>query len=227
MNGVTGYLPLDTAQHAAPLPHWWSLTGDWVEPPNIRRQGWSGVIRAQSGGTTYYIKRQHMHLCRSLTHPFGWPTACREGHFLRIVHKLGLQVPEVLFLGHHGAGGEHEAILVTRALDGYLPLSTQTQLRDEQAVALALAVGQVLGTLHRARLQHGCLYDKHIMVRWRDKQPDIALLDLEKMRRRLTRTAAARRDLAQLHRHQHVFDDHAWCALTHAHRHALQGGLPD
>lgn len=165
MSDASGYLPLDATRHGVPLPHWWSVTGDWVEPPNIRRRGWSGVVRARSGNITCYVKRQHNHLCHSLTHPFGWPTACREGHFLRVVRKLGVHVPEVLFLGHRVSGNEHEAILVTRALDGYEPLSAQTRLEQENALMLAQAVGQVLGTLHHARLQHGCLYDKHIMVR--------------------------------------------------------------
>lgn len=223
MSDASGYLPLDATRHGVPLPHWWSVTGDWVEPPNIRRRGWSGVVRARSGNITCYVKRQHNHLCHSLTHPFGWPTACREGHFLRVVRKLGVHVPEVLFLGHRVSGNEHEAILVTRALDGYEPLSAQTRLEQENALMLAQAVGQALGALHHARLQHGCLYDKHIMVRWTGTQPDVALLDLEKMRRRLTRSAAARRDLTQLQRHQQVFDDAAWRVLTQAHHHAMHG----
>ncbi|MDO9596251.1 MAG: lipopolysaccharide kinase InaA family protein [Azoarcus sp.] len=200
---------------------WWTARGEWVEAPNERRNGWSGVVRANTGDRLCYIKRQRHHLCHSIAHPFGWPTASREAHFLKQVGKLGLQVPEIVFHGTRASAGGTEAVLVTRALEGYAPLSAQTGLNTAQQNALAIAVGRALGVLHRARLQHGCLYDKHIMVRWHGEEPEVALLDLEKMRSRFTSQAAARRDLDQLRRHQTVLAPAAWRRLIDAHRCAL------
>lgn len=210
---------------SAPQPgafeRWWTARGEWVETPNERRNGWSGVVRANTGDRLCYIKRQRHHLCHSFAHPFGWPTASREAHFLKQVEKLGLQVPEIVFHGTRETAGGTEALLVTRALEGYAALSAQTALSPAQQDALAIELGRALGVLHRARLQHGCLYDKHIMVRWHGDKPEIALLDLEKMRRRFTAEAAARRDLDQLRRHQSVFAAAVWTRLTDAHRRAL------
>ena len=44
----------------------WSIDADWVEAPNYRRQGWSGVVRIelQDGDappTIVYLKRQSGH----------------------------------------------------------------------------------------------------------------------------------------------------------------------
>ena len=58
---------------------WWNTAGDWVEAPNVRRGGESGVQRLQlPDGTLAYVKRQVGHLYRSLRHPLGRPTALRE-----------------------------------------------------------------------------------------------------------------------------------------------------
>lgn len=224
MSTLTSTLTGATPRAASPTDefgYWWALPGQWVEAPNERRNGWSGVIRARSGEHACYIKRQRNHLCRTLPHPFGWPTASREAHFLQQVRALGVRVPEVIFHGARRTYGGTEAILATRALDGYAALSAQTGLSAAQQYALATELGTTLGVVHRARLQHGCLYDKHVMVRWQGTLPLIALLDLEKMRRRLTSAAAARRDLDQLQRHQTVLGPASWTQLVAAHRRVL------
>lgn len=202
---------------------WWSLPGDWVEAPNERRNGWSGVVRTQFGGRRCYIKRQCNHLCRTPAHPFGWPTASREWHYLHRLHALGIVVPLPLYHASRPTAAGVEAVLATAELTGFTPLSAQTGLTAPRRQALATAVGHMLGVLHRARLQHGCLYDKHVMVCWRDDQAQVALLDLEKMRPRLRRSSAARRDLAQLRRHQSLWSDTEWNTLLHAHALAMAG----
>lgn len=219
-----------TISSSAQFDYWWTLPGHWVEAPNERRNGWSGVIRTRSSEHGCYIKRQRNHLCRTPTHPLGWPTASREAYFLQQVSRLGIKVPELLFHGARHTRAGTEAILATRALDGYTALSEQTGLNTAHQHALATELGTTLGLLHRARLQHGCLYDKHIMVRWQGTHPHIALLDLEKMRRRFSAAAAAGRDLDQLRRHQDVLAPASWAQLLAAHRRALidphQAGAP-
>jgi len=204
--------------------HWWTLPGDWVEAPNERRNGWSGVIRAATGNGIAYVKRQRNHLCRSLRHPLGWPTASREWYFLLQLRTLGIAAPVPLFHAVRHTPAGIEAVLATAALEGYHPLHELEGLPAAARAGIADALGHELGRLHRERLQHSCLYDKHVMIRLHDDaRPDIALLDLEKMRRRLTPTLAAHHDLDQLHRHQRLFDGPDWTLLLASHARALAG----
>ena len=59
---------------------WWSVTGEWVEEPNNRRGGFSGVPRVvlPQSGECYYVKRQRNHLFRSVRYPTGRPKLLRE-----------------------------------------------------------------------------------------------------------------------------------------------------
>jgi hypothetical protein len=215
-----------TAQRTADAPindfaYWWQVPGEWVETPNERRSGWSGMLRVHHRGELVYVKRQCDHLCRTLRHPLGWPTASREWFYLRHLQRLGVCVPTPLFHAARDTAGGVEALLVTAELGGFTPLDAQRDLCAARRRRLATHVGEVLATLHRARLQHGCLYDKHIMVRWHGDEPEVALLDLEKMRRRLTRGAASRHDLDQLRRHQQVWSSEEWRLLERTHAEAL------
>ncbi|CAL95778.1 lipopolysaccharide kinase InaA family protein [Azoarcus olearius] len=203
---------------------WWALPGEFVEPPNERRGGWSGVVRSQWQGEQCYVKRQRNHQCRGALHPFGWPTASREHFYLRRVKALGIAVPEVLYHGVRRDFGGIDAVLATKALTGFVPLSSIGRLDAATRRRLAIDLGDLLGRMHRARLQHGCLYDKHIMVRLNGGQPELALLDLEKMRYRITRRAAAERDLSQLRRHQQLWNDAEWRMLEEAHAARLARG---
>lgn len=203
--------------------YWWSVAGEWVEPPNERRNGWSGMLRVRDGDRLYYVKRQRNHLCRTLLHPFGWPTASREWHYLDRLRRIGVGVAQPVFHGVRATPEGQEAVLVTEDLAGFTALSAQTSLDAVQRMKLAHELGRSLGILHRARLQHSSLYDKHVMVRWEGAGVEIALIDLEKMRGRLTRGAAARHDLEQLRRRQKVLDDEAWAALEAAHARSMRG----
>jgi hypothetical protein len=77
--------------------------------------------------------------------------------------------------------------------------------------------------MHRANWQHSCLYDKHLFVRWQDERPEVALIDLEKLRRPILYWKAAAHDLDQLKRHQQIWSDDEWCMLEAAHR-SVDGG---
>lgn len=213
---------------AAPdFEDWWSFPGAWVEAPNQRRSGWSGVVRVEAAGRSFYVKRQYRHLCRDLRHPFGWPTASREWRNLRRLRALGIAAPRPVFHAVRRGEDGTEAVLVTEALDGFSPLAELGAMPAAGREAIARALGDCLGRLHRARLQHGCLYAKHVMVRLAsDGSPQVALLDLEKMRTRLTGRKAAERDLDQLRRHQRFFDAAEWATLIDSHARALRGASP-
>ncbi len=56
---------------------YWRQQGEWVEEPNQRRGGESGVQRLNdASGKLLYAKRQVGHIYRSLLHPFGRRPYC-------------------------------------------------------------------------------------------------------------------------------------------------------
>lgn len=196
---------------------WWTAPGEWVEPPNERRNGWSGMMRVWADERLYYVKRQRNHMCRTVRHPLGWPTTSREWQNLHRVRALGLGAPVPVFHATRPTAQGVEAVLVTEELAGYRDLAQFSDLEPEACQRLAQAVGHMLGVLHRHRLQHSSLYDKHIMIRPEGEGFHPALIDLEKMRVRLTRRGAAAHDLEQLQRRQKVLDATAWAVLCRAH----------
>jgi tRNA A-37 threonylcarbamoyl transferase component Bud32 len=204
--------------------YWWDVAGEWVEEPNQRRSGWSGMMRAEIDGRILYVKRQLNHQCRTFRHPFGWPTASREWEYLHRLGKLGVPAPVPVFHSVRQTADGVEAVLVTEELSGYRDLAAWAGLDELARTELAAAVGGMVGRLHRARLQHSSLYDKHVMARRDGDGFEVALIDLEKMRPRLTVAMAARHDLEQLKRRQSLFDESQWAALEAAHARMLSAG---
>ena len=203
---------------------WWTIAGDWVEPPNRRRDGWSGMLRVRIGEALFYVKLQCNHRCWSPRPPFRHPTAKREYDNLLRLRALAIGAPEPVFYGQRHSAEGLEAVLVTRELYAYRSLDTLPALDAEQRHAVAVAAGELIGRLHRARLQHRALYDKHLMLRWPiSGAPEIALIDLESMRRQPSRGLAARRDLGQLARRQALWSPEDWQTLLQTHRNSLHG----
>lgn len=177
----------------------WTWPGRAVEPPNRGRGGLSEVLRIELPGAIAYLKRQRGHRTRSWRAPLrGEPTLSRERRMLRAAGRAGVGTPVVVHF-HAGPGRERPALLLTLALDGYAPpdpslsaLARRAQLR---------AVAAALRALHGARIQHGALYPKHVLLAPTIDGYDVRLIDFEKARRRAWRRAAARRDLDSLSRH--------------------------
>lgn len=206
--------------------HWWNTQGSWVEPPNQRRGGESGVQRLCRDGQTLFCKRQTGHLYRSWRRPFGEPTVLREAAALRALQRLHVGVPNLVFAGARRVAGQWRALLVSQSLDGFSSLSDwyardpesgeTGKWRDLAQERLLEALGQTLARLHDGGWQHGCLYPKHIFLRVEagadSPRVTVVLLDLEKSRRR-SPEAAARHDLRQLDRHHHAMPDAHWQAL--------------
>lgn len=196
---------------------WWQVPGEWVEEPNRRRSGWSGMVRVVLDGRMYYVKRQLNHRCYTLAHPFGWPTASREWQYLKRLQALGIGAPVGVFHGVRRTAAGVEALVVSEELYGFADLLGLESLDVAHKLVLARAVGELLGRLHREGLQHSSLYGKHVMARAQGDGFEVALIDLEKMRPRWRAGVAARRDLEQLRRHQRIFDEAQWTVLLDAH----------
>lgn len=209
------------AQHQAILAHngldsfadVWALKADWFEAPNERRSGWSGASRVElktpDGGTlAVFLKRQQDHDTRSLRHPFGQPTFRREFHNIRKLQALGIPAVPLVYYGEQRINGHSCAALMTVALDAFQSLDEwwASHPQADSRAAVLTAIADWAAQISKQRWQHGCLYDKHIFVRTLSStgqfgRDDIRLIDLEKMRRRLTVNRAAEMNIRQLMRH--------------------------
>ncbi|MEH6493796.1 lipopolysaccharide kinase InaA family protein [Halopseudomonas sp.] len=208
---------------AAPsaFERWWNMQGEWVEERNQRRGGESGVQllpAQQPGKPPLYSKRQIGHVFRSLRHPLGLPTVVREEQALIACEALGVRVPKRVFCEARQEAGQWQALLITEELSGFVSLDNwyaehaqQLSASARRAVLHRLAL--VLRRLHRGRRQHGSLYSKHIYISVDATQPAVALLDLEKSRRRLFRHKAMQHDLAQLCRRRGAMPETDWAYL--------------
>lgn len=193
--------------------HWWQLQGEWVEEPNRRRGGESGVQRLLlAEGRVLYAKRQVGHFYRSLRYPLGRPTVLRERDALLALARIGVKAPSLLYCdARKDPAGAWRGLLVSEELSGFQEIhhwyaeGGRERFGAEVSERLLEQVAQMLARFHRAGWQHGCLYQKHLFVRvervGERVEIETALLDLEKSRRRFSRRRAARHDMLQLKRH--------------------------
>ena len=113
---------------------WLALPGEWVEPPNIRRGGESGVKRVlTASGGVLYCKQQVAHTYYSLRYPLGYPTAMRERDVLQVCTALKVTVPKVVYAHCRKVAGVWQALLVTEALEGFSSLEECYARGDEQS----------------------------------------------------------------------------------------------
>lgn len=182
----------------------WRNNAPWFETPNVRRGGWSGVVKCMidnfGRSEKVFIKRQENHMTRTLMHPLnGIPTFLREYHNIQLLHAKNIPTLDVLYFGTKGA----KAVLVTKALEGYISLDKieLSTLVPQDKKTLISSIARVIRHLHLHHYQHNCLYPKHIMVRQRANGWDVKLIDLEKMKYRLAKSRAVIHDLTTFVRH--------------------------
>jgi len=199
----------------------WKIKSAFLEEPNYRRGGWSGIIlheiRLKNGESLkIVIKRQENHTFRSLLHPLsGTPTLSREYRNICRLEKLGIPTLEPLYYGERREGENIQAILVMRFLEGYISLDEvfkeagKGEFREFNPIIDSVA--QMIAQVHSRRFQHSCLYGKHVFVRTKkDASPDVRLIDLEKMHLGLSRFSVAVHDLSALFRHSMWPGDDSW-----------------
>ena len=207
------WLPILQHNHLDSLEALWELNkDDWFEPPNYRRGGWSGVIRTRitlpdGGEVGVFIKRQENHFFRSWRNFFR-PTATFEREFRNILNfrKLGVPTLEPIYYCQKTVDGKLRAIVVTQELEGYQPFDAPcyqpiNRLDRPRRMQLIGRVAKTLRHMHDARLQHNCLYLKHIFVKEEaGGGVDARLIDLEKAKWRPIRSIISTRDLYSLYR---------------------------
>lgn len=229
-------LRLSTPRAATPFEFWLAVSdrAAWTEAPNRRRGGVSGMRRATLDQQVFYIKTQTGHCHRSWRYPFGRPTALREAEALEACHRLGILAPQIVFCETRRQKRRRQTLLVTRSLDGFVDLEAYL-LQSASAIdlnsrhSLLDRIAATLARLHGARWQHSSLYAKHIFIAARDlpegrgKTFDVALIDLEKARRRMSVDAASRHDIRQFQRHCDGFDRRDWQHFLARYRFHLSG----
>lgn len=165
----------------------WQVELVAVDEPNTEEGGWSTVCRLDLDGSGFFLKRQVNFFTRTLHRPLGESTAAREFRNILRYERLGIPSLQVAFYGERKVAGELRAILLTRALDGWLPLYDllpDWQLRpSEQRQQIIAACAELIGRLHAAGLRHGCLYPKHLFLQEANGAWRGCLIDLEKTRR--------------------------------------------
>lgn len=217
---------------AEAFSRWLEVDGDWVEEPNVRRGGMSGVKRIYTeSGKMLYRKQQDGHIYRSVRHPLGYPTVMRERDALLACSRLNVAVPPLVYAACRKTSGGWQALLVTEALEGYRSLEELYADGVERTWGPVLhaeiieEIGRVLGRLNRGRWQHGCIRLKHVFVRVTEGRPEVALLDLEKSRRRFFASQAARHDLQQSRRRLDM-DDALWARFVAGYQSSYGAPLP-
>lgn len=208
--------------------YWMEQPGEWVEEPNSRRGGFSGMQRiSATNGDTLYRKYQVNHCYRDVHHPGGAPTVLREKRALLAFRALGIMVPTMVYCGarRKSTSGQWEAVLVTEALEGFDSIENFYARGDCRRWSESLrskvfqTVGSMLAQLHQGCWQHGSLYPKHIFLRVDEakEQVNAALLDLEKSRPRFTVKHAAAHDMRQFRRRV-PWTDAEWRSMESGYR---------
>lgn len=197
---------MTTRQVLEEFQRWWATKGDWVEEPNHRRNGMSGVQKIEQNGKTLYVKRMTHHLFYSLRYPLGRPTIVREIQVIKELEQAGVIVPKIVYGKALKIDGEWRALLVTEEMAGFTCISEwyeeqpNNPATDEIRLTMLRQVAQAFKGMHSIRRQHGCCYVRHIFVKTEGKI-EAGFLDLEKSRRRWLREKAIRHDFAQLEKH--------------------------
>jgi tRNA A-37 threonylcarbamoyl transferase component Bud32 len=191
------HLALLNQHQLASFGQLWDFKGEWFEPPNRERGGWSGVnyveLTAESGEKCgVYLKRQENFMRRSLRHPIaGEPTFVREFTILQHLAEHQVNAPKVVFF----AAQAKQAILMTEALVGYVDLDVWLAQNPNANIArkknLIRNIANTVKNLHEAGVQHRSLYPKHLFIKEKIEKEnfikenvgfEVAIIDFEKSR---------------------------------------------
>lgn len=178
-----------------------------------RGKGWKRVVRieledANGAPQSFYLKRQDHQLAYSLRYPAGEPTFAREFRAIQHFAHMGIPALEAAFFAQRSDHGHQQAILLTRALDIYKPLTwwferwTQLAWRDRQDLVLAAAA--LVRSLHNAERMHSSLYPRHIFLKLDDDGAGAWLIDLVETRHAWFGERDKVRDLRSLFRRSEV-----------------------
>lgn len=191
----------------------WQLDIPAVDEGNHGRgqNSWSQVCIHRLNSATgnphrMVIKRQSNYRSRTPRHPIrGISTFIKEYNFIRRYEKLGIPALKVIYCATRQQGKETQVILATEYLEGYRPLSDIQEGwtgKDswKQRASVVRNVAQLVAKLHCQRLEHRCLYPKHIFIKTKQPSTQACLIDLETTRWKPWGYGLPSRDLSTLAR---------------------------
>lgn len=206
------YQSLLEQQNLSEFDDFWRLPKNWVEPPNERRGGWSGVtttdIRKKCGETvTLYVKRQHAHTFRSIRYPLSKSTAWREYQNNERMRKKGFSVPIPVFYQEKKCSGMR-AIMATIGINNPISLSawltSRTEPRDQDSTSKVLQnIATDIRKIHDSGFEYRALHGKHILLENYQTAtiPKHYFIDLETLRPYIRHLTPRVRDICQFFRH--------------------------
>lgn len=202
----------------------WDLPQDFIEPANIRRNGWSGVSTVQiedpqGSEDTFYLKRQENQTRYSLRYLTGALTYQYEADGLSMAHRLGWPSVELVAYAFRvdAHSGASQGLLLTRAL----ALSSLAEYADKISdwgpyIPQLRHMGEQLLAMHMTGWQHGALFPVHVFIDLGSGA--IQLIDFERTRKRFSPQWAAYADLVQFIRRCDWLPDEALNAIVHNHK---------
>ncbi|MDO9319661.1 MAG: lipopolysaccharide kinase InaA family protein [Gammaproteobacteria bacterium] len=207
---------------------YWRSPSEFVEPMNVRRNGWSAVSLlsvpdAQGRESRFYLKRQENQLRYSWRHPIGALTYQYEVEAFQKADCFKLPTAELITYGFRRNGATRRGIVVTREIALPALSDFQNVATDWPALLPALRnAGRELLRLHLCDWQHGALYPSHIFID--PSNGRIRLIDFERARRACA-CKAAEADLLQFLKRADWIPDVALAALLEAYRLRMPGLL--
>ncbi|MDA1074485.1 MAG: hypothetical protein O3A63_06960 [Proteobacteria bacterium] len=147
----------------------WNLDATEVDTPNVRRGGWSSVVRMSApDGSLFYLKRQQNHFYRDPKNFYRkTPTAVREWRSTKELGDAGIGVLNAVCMGMGVSHDASRAVFVTEALTDHRSLPETLQdpaLSPAARVELWHALGHLIRRVHRRGYRYNCLYGKHVML---------------------------------------------------------------
>lgn len=205
---------------------YWRSPCEFVEPMNVRRNGWSAVSvlsvpDAQGHENRFYLKRQENQLRYSWRHPIGALTYQYEVEAFQKAECFHLPTAELITFGFRKNGATRRGIVVTREIALPALSDFQNFAVDWSTLLPALRhAGQQLLRLHLTDWQHGALYPSHIFID--PSNGRIRLIDFERARRACA-CRAAEADLLQFLKRADWIPDVALAAFLEAYRLRMPG----
>lgn len=190
---------------------------DWFEAPNRRRGGWSGVTRivlnpnaAPEDQQAVFLKIQQNHFFRAPANLFRKQlTFEREFSVLQQMSTVSKSIPETVLFAKWRVGSDSGSILVTKALDNWLPLtdwlkgSNGLTPPDEPTLLKALeAIATASRQINDAGWVHLCYSAKHLfLLPQEDGSFKSCVIDFEKTRKHLVSSYRSMKDCSHFMRH--------------------------
>ena len=187
----------------------WSIDADWVEEPNYRRGGWSGVSQLtltlpQGEQASFYLKRHENHCYHPRLLPWlKKPTLLREKNNLLLFARNGIPSLELIYYASKKIAGKTRAVMMTLALESHEDLLSLAKQQADFTLAerhhLIRCLAKAVRTMHQHHIQHTALYPQHVFVSRKTKA--VRFIDLEGARRRWRKKKCMLRDLDTLQRY--------------------------